>query len=90
MPEFVSALTWMRDDKFLLFAKGRRDLIDQPHEIWKINVENGQMQNLGMKSEYVIEIRVHPDNHRVVIATQTDTSEIWVMENFLPAKAGGP
>jgi hypothetical protein len=84
MPEYIPTMTWTADGKSLLFAKGRRDLIDDPHEIWKISISEGRVENLGMKSEYVVDIRVHPDNHRIVISTQTDSSEVWVMENFLP------
>jgi serine/threonine protein kinase len=83
MPEFIPTLTWTADGKSLLFAKGRRDLIDEPHEIWKVSTADGKAENLGMKSEYVTDIRAHPDNHRIILSTQIDSSEVWVMENFL-------
>jgi Tol biopolymer transport system component len=83
MPEFIPVYTWTPDGKYLLFAKSRRDLIDEPHEIWKISIPEGRVEDLHIKSEYVTDIRVHPDNHRIIIAGQVDSSEIWVMENFL-------
>jgi hypothetical protein len=39
--------------------------------------------DLGISSEYVSDLRVHPDGKQIAISTITDSSEVWVMENFL-------
>ena len=83
MPEFIPELTWTADGSEILFAKGRRDWIDQPHTLWSIPVQGGRPQDLSIVTEYVQLLSSHPDGKRVAISTNTDTSEVWVMENFL-------
>lgn len=84
MPEWMSAIAWFPDARHLIFARGRRDLIDQPHELWKISTLDGKPYDLQAKSEYVYDLRVHPDGRRIAIWAGIDSSEVWVMENFLP------
>ncbi|HSE41215.1 MAG TPA: protein kinase [Acidobacteriota bacterium] len=83
MPEWISSLAWMPDGKSLIFSQGRRDLIDAPHRLWKISKAGGRRQDLGISSEYVTDLRLHPDGKQIAISTVTDSSEVWVMENFL-------
>lgn len=83
MPEWISALAWMPDGKSILFSRGRRDRIDDPHRILKISKNGGSPQDLGISSEYVQDFRIHPDGRRIAIWTVTDTSEVWVMDNFI-------
>jgi Tol biopolymer transport system component len=83
MPHWISSLAWMPDGKSIIFAQGRRDLIDAPHQIWKISIDSKRPFDLGISSEYVSDLRVHPDGKQIAISTITDSSEVWVMENFL-------
>lgn len=83
MPEWIPALAWTADGH-LIYAEGRRDLIDQPHGLWSVSMHGGKPQELGIVTEYVHDLRVHPDGRRVAVSTVIDTSEVWVMENFLP------
>ncbi len=83
MPEWISALAWRPDGESLIFSTGRRDLIDSPHRLWSISKNGGNPKDLGISSEYIYDMRIHPDGKRIAIWTVTDSSEIWVMENFL-------
>ena len=83
MPEFIPEMTWTPDGREILFARGRRDLIDQPHTIWSVPVQGGKPQDLSLTTEYVQLLNTHPDGKQIAISTNTDTSEVWVMENFL-------
>jgi serine/threonine protein kinase len=83
MPQWISSLAWMPDGKSLIFSIGRRDLIDAPHRLWTISKNGGAAKDLGVSTEYVYDLRVHPDGKRIAIWTVTDSSEIWVMKNFL-------
>jgi WD40 repeat protein len=83
MPSWISAVAWMPDNKSIIFSTGRRDLIDAPHRFWKISVEGGRPTDLGVSSEYVFDLRVHPDGKQIASWTMIDSSEVWVMENFL-------
>jgi Tol biopolymer transport system component len=83
MPEWISSLAWMPDGQSLIFSQGRRDLIDAPHRLWSISKNGSSQKDLEISSEYVSDLRIHPDGQRIAIWTVTDSSEIWVMENFL-------
>jgi len=83
MPEFISEMTWTPDGREIVFAKGRRDLIDQPHELWSVPASGGTPRPLGIQTEYVQSLSFHPDGRQMAISTYTDTSEVWVVENFL-------
>jgi WD40 repeat protein len=82
MPEWISSLAWMPDGETVIFSVGRRDLIDAPHKLWKVSTKGGKPTDLGISSEYVSDFRIHPDGKQIAIWTVTDSSEIWVMENF--------
>ncbi len=83
MPEFLSELTWTPDGREIVFARGRRDFIDQPHNLWSIPVGGGKPKKLGISTGYVQSLSFQPDGRRIAVSTNTDTSEVWVMENFL-------
>lgn len=87
MPEWISAVAWMPDGDSILFSRGRRDRIDDPHRIWKISKHGSSPKDLDISSEYVYDLRIHPDGRQIALGTVTDTSEVWVMENFLKTTA---
>jgi Tol biopolymer transport system component len=82
MPEWISAFCWTPDGNILMM-KGRRDRIDDPHQLWKISTQDGKLQNLGLSTDYAYDLRIHPDGKRIAIWTVIDTSELWVLNNFL-------
>ena len=61
-----TAPVWTRDDKYILFAKDAGG--DEQHNIWRINVESGDAEQLTDNSdaqEYPIE--VSPDNANLLV-----------------------
>jgi serine/threonine protein kinase len=83
MPEWISSVAWMPDGESVVLSIGRRDLIDAPHKLWRVSKNGGKRLDLGISSEYVSDLRVHPDGKQIAIWTVTDSAEIWVMENFI-------
>jgi serine/threonine protein kinase len=83
MPEYISEMEWTVDGREILISKGRRDLIDQPHALWSVPVSGGKPQDLSITTEYVQFISAHPDGNQFAVSTNIDTSEVWMMENFL-------
>ncbi len=69
--------TWTPDGKHLLFSKRTR-------EIWRVNVETGEQQRIGSKIPGLFRATMHPDGKRIAFTTFQKSSELWVMENFLP------
>jgi hypothetical protein len=52
--------------------------------MWRVVAEGGEPQRLDVGVDAPYYLRVHPDGRRVAIGTWAITTEIWVMENFLP------
>jgi Tol biopolymer transport system component/beta-lactamase regulating signal transducer with metallopeptidase domain len=73
-PPFVS---WTPDGDHLLFGKRRT-------ELWKVNVETGEQQQIGPAIEYLAHATMHPDGRQIALTVEQPGSELWVMENLLP------
>ena len=69
--------TWTPDGKHLLFSKRK-------NEIWRVNVETGEQQQIGSEIPGLFRATMHPDGKRIAYTTRRPSSELWVMENFLP------
>ena len=69
--------TWTPDGKHLLFSK-------RTSEIWRVNVQTGRQQQIGSKIPGLFRATMHPDGKRIAFTTFQKSSELWVMENFLP------
>jgi Tol biopolymer transport system component len=73
---FYRVLSWSADGRFVFFGKG---------ELWRITVENGSSDKLGIAMPDLIDVRVHPDGRRIAFFAQALGAELWAMERFLPA-----
>jgi Tol biopolymer transport system component len=73
-------LTWSPDQQFVLFV------LDDG-ALWRVPVSGGEAQQVGISTKIRIKSpAVHPDGTRIVFAgVDTDSSEVWTLENFLPA-----
>ncbi len=69
--------TWTPDGKHLLFSKRTR-------EIWSVNIETGKQERIGPEIPGLLRATMHPDGKRIAFTTFQRSSELWVMENFLP------
>jgi Tol biopolymer transport system component len=78
---FYKVLTWSADGRFLFFngAPGRTT------ELWRVAVENGASEKLGIAMEGLLQVRVHPDGRRIAFFASQLGGELWAMEQFLPA-----
>jgi Tol biopolymer transport system component len=73
---FYKVLSWSADGRFLFFSKG---------ELWRVAVENGVSEKLGIAMEGLLRVRVHPDGRRIAFSASQLGAELWAMEQFLPA-----
>ncbi len=69
--------TWTPDGKHLLFSK-------RTSEIWRVNVQTGEQQRIGSEIPGLFRATMNPDGKRIAFTTFQKSSELWVMENFLP------
>ena len=74
-------VAWTPDGRQLLFAFLR----DRKGELWRIPLEGGQPQRLDVAVDGLWQFRLHPDGRRVAFEAWENKSEVWTMENFLPA-----
>ena len=85
-PETISVPAWMPDSRHIIYARSVAG--EKPEfELWRISVEGGEPQNLGLRMEARVPygLSVHPDGKRIAFTAGTEREEIWVLKNFLPA-----
>jgi Tol biopolymer transport system component len=84
--EWISIQAWTPDGKYILFYKskpGRRDENVRKCSLWRISLEGGEPQEIGITMNSFNHLRVHPDGQHIVFHSGERGSEVWVMENFL-------
>lgn len=90
-PEALAALDWTPDGRQLLFGREISEGEKQKFELWRISAEGGEPQPVGLAMEGVnlYGLRIHPEGNRFAFTTGRhgvySGSELWVVENFLPA-----
>jgi len=86
-PDRRSWLVWTPDGRHLLFARPK----DEATELWRISVEGGEPQNLGLTMKKMESLSIHPDGRRIAFTGPGPRpgAEVWVMENFLPTSTAG-
>jgi len=79
-------LTWAPDSRQVLFIRpaGAPGEVTRS-ELWGVSVEGGEQRNLGFAvPKQVGSLSVHPDGKQLAFQIQEESTEVWVMENFLP------
>jgi Tol biopolymer transport system component len=86
--EQISTVAWMPDGKELIYVSYQlpERTID---ETWRIAVDGGEPQKLGLSMERIHWLSVHPDGHQIVFGSIQRSKDVWMMENFLPEEEKG-
>jgi len=82
---YYQKLLWTPDGKYILFEKFQS--AEKKFSLWRIPIEGGEPQKLGLESDSYIVASIHPDGRHIVFTSPASTGENsgnWVMENFLP------
>ena len=53
-------------------------------ELWRVAVDSGEEQDLGLSLKGIWDLAVHPDGRRIAFTHLQNVTEIWAMENLLP------
>jgi Tol biopolymer transport system component len=81
-------VAWTPDGLGLIFT--RHSPGDPKTGLWLIPVQGGEPRKLELAAEGMRDLCLHPDGRHIAFTAGQDTSEVWVMENFLPTlKAAG-
>jgi len=86
-------VSWSPDGQYIFFTRisSKQNKDGPPNwELWRIPVEGGDAENLGLMMKKLPTISIHPDGQQIVMSSYTigaaPSPEVWVMENFLPKK----
>jgi Tol biopolymer transport system component len=84
---------WMPDGRHIIFGRVKSLDPDDPEaatnqgvELWRIPIDGGESQKLGLSMAGGHRFSVHPDGRQIAFTQSEDhpRSGIWAMENFLP------
>jgi Tol biopolymer transport system component len=78
-------LGWTRDGRYII----ARAFGTASSEIWRVPAQGGTPLKLDLSVPKMESFTLHPDNRRFAFSVNEESkSELWVMENFLPAGMG--
>jgi len=84
-------IAWSPDGRYIFFDKissKARDVGPPDWELWRVPVEGGTAENLGLVMGKLTTFSIHPDGQQIAISSSTlgiaPAPEVWVMENFIP------
>ena len=75
-----SELAWTPDGRGILFV--------EKGELWRVPVDGGAPQALGLKMGQLRQLHLSPDGRQIAFTAGEGQSEVWVLENFLPGRKG--
>jgi len=58
---------------------------DSKTDLWLISAQDGEARKLDLTAESMRDLCIHPDGRHIAFTAGPSQSEVWVMENFLPA-----
>jgi len=81
-PSWYYGLRWTRDSRYII-ARARNT---ETSEILLVSAQGGTPLKLDLSIPKMESFTLHPDNRRFAFSVKEESkSELWVMENFLPA-----
>lgn len=78
---------WTPDSKFILFSKKADKENDIRTDLWRIPVEGGEPQRLGLTMARFNFLSMHPNGGSIAFSSFGPTlkeAELWVMKNLVP------
>jgi len=77
-------ITWTADSRHILFSRSGQGE-NRGWSLWRISVDGGEPQDLGMSTKFISWVSAHPDGRHVAFSSSVGSgTEVWVLEDFLP------
>ena len=76
---------WSSDGRYIYFPKTQKSPI---YDLYRVSVDGGEAQKIDLSMGRFRHFSAHPDGQRLAFSSLgviPKDSEVWVMENFLPA-----
>jgi Tol biopolymer transport system component len=81
----VLSIAWTPDSKTILFAQQKEPSSPvSTVEVFSVAVAGGDPKPIGLEMQLLNHLRFHPDGRRLAFVAGESSSELWVMEGFLP------
>jgi len=83
----VIAPTWSADGRFIYFSKLQKSTEDIC-DLYRVSADGGEAQKIDLSMARFRYMNVHPDGQHFAFSStgaNPELSQVWVMENFLPA-----
>lgn len=78
-----NGLDWSPDGKSLFFTPVAGD--DGKNALWRVPASGGTAEQVGLTMPDVSALQIQPDGRRLFfVSNDTNPTEIWALENFLP------
>ncbi len=85
LAKHYGGLGWTRDGRYII----ARAFGTASSEIWRVPAQGGTPLKLDLSVRKMEFFALHPDNRRFALSVNEGSkSELWVLENFLPAGMG--
>jgi Tol biopolymer transport system component len=85
---FVITPAWSADGRFIYIFKKQDDL-GNLWDIYRVSADGGEAQKIDLSMARFRHFSVHPDGRRIAFSSMganPQQSQVWIMENFLPAE----
>ena len=83
-------MAWSPDGRHVFFVRGSGK--DGMRELWRLPVQGGEPQKIGLEDAYISSPSFSPDGRRLAFDAgfmEWTRRELWEMENFLPGSSAG-
>ncbi len=80
---------WSADGRYIYFSKLQKSPPEPMMDLYRVSVDGGEPQKLDLAMGRIRHLSVHPDGQRIAFSSlgaNPEQSQVWVMENYLPAK----
>jgi len=82
----IFSIAWTPDGEAILYTHSASDdMADRRTSLWRVAVDGGEPEAVGLEMDVMQDLRLHPDGLRLAFAAGVISVEVWVMENFLPS-----
>jgi len=81
---------WSADGRYIYFSKLQKSP-GAMMDLYRVSVDGGEAQKIDLAMGRIRHLSVHPDGSRIAYSSMganPEQSQVWVMENFLPADEG--